>query len=82
MVGEYTEMLVLNWYIYKFSMILILPISHRDYGYLKYWSLTDIRFFTALISCIIKKKHTLNDFLSTRLTQFHFSYFLYSVQTI
>ncbi|MFS7949456.1 hypothetical protein Hanom_Chr06g00571771 [Helianthus anomalus] len=29
MVGEYTELLVLNCYIYKFSMILKLPISHQ-----------------------------------------------------
>ncbi|MFS7919682.1 hypothetical protein Hanom_Chr03g00215561 [Helianthus anomalus] len=43
MVGEYTEMLVLNCYIYKFSMILKLPISHCDNRYLKYRSsLTDI----------------------------------------
>ncbi|MFS8027417.1 hypothetical protein Hanom_Chr16g01498431 [Helianthus anomalus] len=43
MVGEYTELLVFNFYIYKFSMILKLPISHRDKRYLKYRSLTDIR---------------------------------------
>ncbi|MFS7942796.1 hypothetical protein Hanom_Chr06g00492711 [Helianthus anomalus] len=30
MVGEDTKLLVLNCYIYKFSMILILPISHHD----------------------------------------------------
>ncbi|MFS7926685.1 hypothetical protein Hanom_Chr04g00299991 [Helianthus anomalus] len=48
MVGEYTELLVLNCYIYKFSMILKLPISYRDNRYLKYRSLTDIRYFTAL----------------------------------
>ncbi|MFS7935556.1 putative plus-end-directed kinesin ATPase [Helianthus anomalus] len=30
MIGEYTELLVLNCYIYKFCMILKLPISHRD----------------------------------------------------
>ncbi|MFS8026699.1 hypothetical protein Hanom_Chr16g01489781 [Helianthus anomalus] len=29
-VGEYTELLVLNCYIYKFCMILNLPISHHD----------------------------------------------------
>ncbi|MFS8020640.1 hypothetical protein Hanom_Chr16g01418001 [Helianthus anomalus] len=50
MVGEHTELLVLNCYIYKFCMILKLPISHRDNLYLKYWSLTDIRFFAALTS--------------------------------
>ncbi|MFS7937563.1 hypothetical protein Hanom_Chr05g00429111 [Helianthus anomalus] len=48
MVGEYTELLLLNCYIYKFYMILKLPISHHDYRYLKYRSLTDIRFFIAL----------------------------------
>ncbi|MFS7962717.1 hypothetical protein Hanom_Chr08g00729851 [Helianthus anomalus] len=48
MVGEYTELLVLTCYIYKFSMILKLPISYRDNRYLKYRSLTDIRYFTAL----------------------------------
>ncbi|MFS8007757.1 hypothetical protein Hanom_Chr14g01264801 [Helianthus anomalus] len=48
MVGEYTELLVLNFYICKFSMILKLPISHRNNRYLKYRSLTDIRYFTAL----------------------------------
>ncbi|MFS7956419.1 hypothetical protein Hanom_Chr07g00654421 [Helianthus anomalus] len=48
MVGEYTELLVFNGYIYKFTVILKLPISHRDYRYLKYRSLTNIRFFTAL----------------------------------
>ncbi|MFS7974521.1 hypothetical protein Hanom_Chr09g00869771 [Helianthus anomalus] len=48
MVGKYTKLLVLNCYIYKFSRILKLPISHRDYQYLKYRSLTDIRYFTAL----------------------------------
>ncbi|MFS7996583.1 hypothetical protein Hanom_Chr12g01131631 [Helianthus anomalus] len=48
MVGEYTELLVLNCYIYKFYMILKVPISHRDNLYLKYRSLTDILFFTAL----------------------------------
>ncbi|MFS7925884.1 hypothetical protein Hanom_Chr04g00290431 [Helianthus anomalus] len=36
MVREYTELSVLNCYIYKFCMILKLPISHRDYRYLKY----------------------------------------------
>ncbi|MFS7915405.1 putative ribonuclease P [Helianthus anomalus] len=46
MVGEYTELLVLNCYIYKFSVILKLPISHCDNRYLKCRSLTDIRFFT------------------------------------
>ncbi|MFS7962310.1 hypothetical protein Hanom_Chr08g00725151 [Helianthus anomalus] len=46
MVGEYTDLL--NCYIYKFYMILKLPISHRNNLYLKYQSLTDIRFFTAL----------------------------------
>ncbi|MFS7934218.1 hypothetical protein Hanom_Chr05g00388981 [Helianthus anomalus] len=51
MVGEYTELLALNCYIYKFCMILNLPISHRDYRYLKHWSLTDIRFFYH-INCI------------------------------
>ncbi|MFS7956374.1 hypothetical protein Hanom_Chr07g00653881 [Helianthus anomalus] len=48
MVGEYTELLVLNCCIYKFYMILRVPISHRDNLYLKYRSLTDIRSFTAL----------------------------------
>ncbi|MFS8019094.1 hypothetical protein Hanom_Chr15g01399781 [Helianthus anomalus] len=48
MVGEYIELLVLNFYIYKFSMILKLQISHRNNRNLKYWSLTDIRYFTAL----------------------------------
>ncbi|MFS7958263.1 hypothetical protein Hanom_Chr07g00676151 [Helianthus anomalus] len=48
MVGESTEFLVLDYYIYKFCMILKLPISHRDNLYLKYRSLTDIRYFTAL----------------------------------
>ncbi|MFS7933717.1 hypothetical protein Hanom_Chr04g00383071 [Helianthus anomalus] len=49
-VGEYTEfeMLVLNCYIYKFSMILKLLISHRDNRYLKYRPLTDIQYLTAL----------------------------------
>ncbi|MFS7902900.1 hypothetical protein Hanom_Chr01g00016751 [Helianthus anomalus] len=28
MVGEYTELLVLSCYIYKFNMILKLPICH------------------------------------------------------
>ncbi|MFS7963488.1 hypothetical protein Hanom_Chr08g00738641 [Helianthus anomalus] len=42
MVGKYAELLVLNCYIYKVSMILNLPISHRDNRYLKYRSLTDI----------------------------------------
>ncbi|MFS7931835.1 hypothetical protein Hanom_Chr04g00360691 [Helianthus anomalus] len=48
MIGEYIELLVLNCYMYKFCMILKLPISHRDFQSLKYRSLTDIRFFTAL----------------------------------
>ncbi|MFS7999136.1 hypothetical protein Hanom_Chr12g01162461 [Helianthus anomalus] len=48
MVEEYTELIALNCYIYKFSMILKLPISHRDNQYLKYQSLTDIRYFTTL----------------------------------
>ncbi|MFS8021235.1 hypothetical protein Hanom_Chr16g01425171 [Helianthus anomalus] len=50
MVGRYNELLVLNCYIYKykFSVILKLPISHCDNRYLKYRSLTDIRYFTAL----------------------------------
>ncbi|MFS7995997.1 hypothetical protein Hanom_Chr12g01124711 [Helianthus anomalus] len=39
MVGEYTRLLVLNCYIYKFCMIFKLPKSQRDYQYLKYWSL-------------------------------------------
>ncbi|MFS8017840.1 hypothetical protein Hanom_Chr15g01385131 [Helianthus anomalus] len=52
MVGEYTELLVLNCYIYKLCMILQLPISHCDNLYLKYRSLTDIRYFTALIAYI------------------------------
>ncbi|MFS8001700.1 hypothetical protein Hanom_Chr13g01193391 [Helianthus anomalus] len=47
-IGEYTELLLLNCYIYKFSMILKLPISHRDNRYLKYRSLTNIRYFTTL----------------------------------
>ncbi|MFS7951816.1 hypothetical protein Hanom_Chr07g00599641 [Helianthus anomalus] len=42
------QLLVLNCYIYKISMILKLPISHRDNRYLKYRSLTDVRYFTAL----------------------------------
>ncbi|MFS7937738.1 hypothetical protein Hanom_Chr05g00431261 [Helianthus anomalus] len=46
----YTELLVLNCYIYKFYMILKLSISHCDNLYLKYRSLTDIQFFTALIA--------------------------------
>ncbi|MFS7910592.1 hypothetical protein Hanom_Chr02g00108081 [Helianthus anomalus] len=51
MVGEYTGLLVLNCYIYKSIIILKLPISHCDDLYLKYRSLTDIRYFifTALI---------------------------------
>ncbi|MFS8020795.1 hypothetical protein Hanom_Chr16g01419961 [Helianthus anomalus] len=48
MVGEYTDLLVLNCHIYKFCMKLKLLISHRNYRYLKYRSLADIRFFTAL----------------------------------
>ncbi|MFS7937601.1 hypothetical protein Hanom_Chr05g00429561 [Helianthus anomalus] len=48
MVGKYTELLVLSCYIYKFSMILKLPISYRDNRYLKYRSLTDIQFFNTL----------------------------------
>ncbi|MFS7948861.1 hypothetical protein Hanom_Chr06g00564821 [Helianthus anomalus] len=48
MVAEYTELLVLDCYIYTFSMILKLPISHRNNRYLKYRSLNDIRYFTAL----------------------------------
>ncbi|MFS7969280.1 hypothetical protein Hanom_Chr09g00807321 [Helianthus anomalus] len=48
MVGEYTELLVLNCYIYKFYMILKLSTSHRDNLYLKYRSSTDIQSFTAL----------------------------------
>ncbi|MFS7952261.1 hypothetical protein Hanom_Chr07g00604851 [Helianthus anomalus] len=36
MVGEYTNLLVLNCYIYKFCMILKFPISYRDNRYLKY----------------------------------------------
>ncbi|MFS8018911.1 hypothetical protein Hanom_Chr15g01397661 [Helianthus anomalus] len=47
-VGEYTELFVLNCYRSKFSMISKSPISHRNYRYLKYRSLTDIRFFTML----------------------------------
>ncbi|MFS7983883.1 hypothetical protein Hanom_Chr11g00979881 [Helianthus anomalus] len=47
MVGEYTELLFINCYINKFYMVLKLPISHCDNLYLKYRSLTDIRFFTA-----------------------------------
>ncbi|MFS7901693.1 hypothetical protein Hanom_Chr01g00002611 [Helianthus anomalus] len=43
-----TELLVLNCYIYKFCIILKLPISHRDNLYFKYRSSTDIRYFTAL----------------------------------
>ncbi|MFS7898833.1 hypothetical protein Hanom_Chr12g01069481 [Helianthus anomalus] len=41
-VREYSELLMLNCYIYKFCMILKLPIFHRDNLYLKYRSLTDI----------------------------------------
>ncbi|MFS7975866.1 hypothetical protein Hanom_Chr10g00885681 [Helianthus anomalus] len=48
MVGEYTELLVLNCYIYKLRMILKLLISHRNNLYLKYRSSTNIRYFTAL----------------------------------
>ncbi|MFS7973836.1 hypothetical protein Hanom_Chr09g00861321 [Helianthus anomalus] len=50
MVGEYTALLVLSCYIYKFCMTLKLPIPHRDNLYLKYQSLSlaDIRYFTAL----------------------------------
>ncbi|KAF5816936.1 hypothetical protein HanXRQr2_Chr02g0047221 [Helianthus annuus] len=48
MVGEYTELLRLDCYRYKFYMILKLPISHRDNIYLKYRPMADIRFFTAL----------------------------------
>ncbi|MFS7965523.1 hypothetical protein Hanom_Chr09g00763291 [Helianthus anomalus] len=48
MVGEYTELLVLNCYIYKFCMILKLLASHLSNLYLKYRSLTNIRYFTAL----------------------------------
>ncbi|MFS7937546.1 hypothetical protein Hanom_Chr05g00428931 [Helianthus anomalus] len=48
MVGENTQLLVFNCYIYKFYMILNSPISHCDNLYLKYRSLTNIRFFTAL----------------------------------
>ncbi|MFS7969458.1 hypothetical protein Hanom_Chr09g00809391 [Helianthus anomalus] len=43
-----TELPVLNCYIYKFCIILKLPISHRDNLYLKYRSLTDIQYFIAL----------------------------------
>ncbi|MFS8013220.1 hypothetical protein Hanom_Chr14g01330241 [Helianthus anomalus] len=43
--GKYTNLLVLNCYIYQFCMILKLPISHHDNPHLKYQSLTDIRFF-------------------------------------
>ncbi|MFS7910125.1 hypothetical protein Hanom_Chr02g00102611 [Helianthus anomalus] len=45
MVGAYTELLVLNCYIYKFCMILITNIPH-DNLYLKYQSLTNIQHFT------------------------------------
>ncbi|MFS7943480.1 hypothetical protein Hanom_Chr06g00500731 [Helianthus anomalus] len=45
MAGEYIELLVLNCHIYKFNMLLKLPISHCDYRYLQYRSLTDIRLF-------------------------------------
>ncbi|MFS7956357.1 hypothetical protein Hanom_Chr07g00653691 [Helianthus anomalus] len=48
MVREYTELLVLSCYIYEFCMILKIPISHRDNLHLKYRSLTNIRYFTAL----------------------------------
>ncbi|MFS8002029.1 hypothetical protein Hanom_Chr13g01197291 [Helianthus anomalus] len=48
MVGEYTELFALNCYIYKFCMILKLPRSHCDILYLKYRSLTNILYFTAL----------------------------------
>ncbi|MFS8022089.1 hypothetical protein Hanom_Chr16g01435411 [Helianthus anomalus] len=50
MVGEYTELLMLNCFIYKFCTVLKLPISHRDNMYLKYRSLTNIRFSTTLIA--------------------------------
>ncbi|MFS7935362.1 hypothetical protein Hanom_Chr05g00402521 [Helianthus anomalus] len=48
MVGEYTELLMLNCYIYKLCIILKSPISHRDNLYLMCRSLNDIHFFTAL----------------------------------
>ncbi|MFS7943472.1 hypothetical protein Hanom_Chr06g00500651 [Helianthus anomalus] len=49
MAEKYTKLLVLNCYICKFYMILKLPLSHRDNLYLKYRSLTNIRFlFTTL----------------------------------
>ncbi|MFS8004085.1 hypothetical protein Hanom_Chr14g01315181 [Helianthus anomalus] len=48
MAGEYIELLVLNCYILKICMILKLLISHHDNLYLKYRSLTDTRYFTAL----------------------------------
>ncbi|MFS8022194.1 hypothetical protein Hanom_Chr16g01436601 [Helianthus anomalus] len=48
MVGEHTKFLMLNCYKYKFCTILKLLISHRDNLYLKYRSLTNIRYFTAL----------------------------------
>ncbi|MFS7994326.1 hypothetical protein Hanom_Chr12g01104591 [Helianthus anomalus] len=48
MVGECTELLVLNCYIYYFSMKLKLQISHCDNLYSKCRSLTSIRFISAL----------------------------------
>ncbi|MFS8018609.1 hypothetical protein Hanom_Chr15g01394021 [Helianthus anomalus] len=57
MVGEYIELLVLNCYIYKFCMILKLSISHRDNLYLKYRSLTNIRYFTALTGLVYDDKY-------------------------
>ncbi|MFS8031579.1 hypothetical protein Hanom_Chr17g01547531 [Helianthus anomalus] len=53
MVGKYTILLVINCYIFKFSMILRLPISHRDYRYLKYRSLIDIRFFFTAFTALM-----------------------------
>ncbi|MFS7947986.1 hypothetical protein Hanom_Chr06g00554601 [Helianthus anomalus] len=62
MVGEYTELLVLNCYIYKFCMILKLPISHRDNRYLKYRSLTDIRLFIAFTAKLVLDSFITNKF--------------------
>ncbi|MFS8020918.1 hypothetical protein Hanom_Chr16g01421421 [Helianthus anomalus] len=50
MVGEYTELFMLNCYLYKLRMILKLLISYRDKRYLKYRPLTKIRYFITLIT--------------------------------
>ncbi|MFS8030075.1 hypothetical protein Hanom_Chr17g01529851 [Helianthus anomalus] len=59
MVGEYTELLVLNCYIYKFSMILKVKT-------------TDIRYFTGLTTSILFQSDVTNTILliTTRCTHF------------